>query len=47
VDYVAEELLKTSCRGCVKISSMMSTETSSRVSRKPFLMLFPSARHPI
>lgn len=42
VDYVAEELLKTSCLGCVKISPMMSLETSSWVSRKPFLLLIIS-----
>lgn len=42
VDYAAKELLKTNCLGCVKISPMMSLETSSRVSRKPFLFLIIS-----
>lgn len=42
VDYVGKELLKTSCLGCVKTSSMKSLETSSWVSRKLFLMLIIS-----
>lgn len=42
VDYIAEELPKTSCLRGVKIFSMISLETSSWLSRKPFLMLIIS-----